>query len=446
MSETATQDTKNPNLTAAPVADKAARDAAIKEADNFFKADIKDAPQGNPSDLFKKFATKLNQDSAEQRDQIDAAKEARVVEESSNDDEPKVKASLVDDEKKPGFIKSLKQTNEQLSKEAAELKKKIDEYEKAKLPEYEKQIEELRSKMDDGGTKKQMEQLQKDLELTVKEKQEREEKLNAELDDLRKANAYLNLPADPIFQETFDQPIAIGYNQVKMLLSEDPSSIMEFEKAVAAYQSSLQTPDQNERIRQREISKQTLNAIYENLSPMEQAKFNSTAYDVLGKVESRVQALQEWEVTRSRTEEEKSRRAQMNRSQVSKRWNDAFAEAKKQLDDSIKYPEEVAKLIASNKIDDDTSEDELIAESALRENSNFAPEQITRVLQQGAKFKKARAYTFALEKQVSELNETIKKMRGSSTSEGGVSSSSSGKANQEEELTPAGLFAKFRNR
>jgi len=37
-------------------------------------------------------------------------------------------------------------------------------------------------------------------------------------------------------------------------------------------------------------------------------------------------------------------------------------------------------------------------------------------------------------------------MRGSSTSEGGVSSSSSGKANQEEELTPAGLFAKFRNR
>ena len=446
MSEPATQNYQNANLTAASVADKAARDAAIKEADNFFKADIKDAPQGNPSDLFKKFATKLNQDSAEQRDQIDAAKEARSVEENTNDDEPKIKASLVDDEKKPGFIKSLKQTNEQLSKEAVELKKKIDEYEKAKLPEYEKQIEELRSKIDDGGTKKQMEQLQKDLELTVKEKQEREEKLNAELDDLRKANAYLNLPADPIFQETFDQPIAVGYNQVKMLLSEDPTSIMEFEKAVAAYQASLQTPDQNERIRQREISKQTLNAIYENLSPMEQAKFNSTAYDVLGKVESRIQALQEWEVTRSRTEEEKSRRTQMNKSQVSKRWNDAFAEAKKQLDDSIKYPEEVAKLIASNKIDDDTSEDELIAESALRENSNFAPEQITRVLQQGAKFKKARAYTFALEKQVSELNETIKKMRGSSTSEGGVSSSSSGKANQEEELTPAGLFAKFRNR
>ena len=98
------------------------------------------------------------------------------------------------------------------------------------------------------------------------------------------------------------------------------------------------------------------------------------------------------------------------------------------------------------KIDDDTTEDELIAEAALRENSNYAPEQITRVLQQGAKFKKAKAYSFALERENAELKETIKKMRGSSTGDSTMSSSSSGKASQTEELTPASLFAKFRNR
>jgi len=116
------------------------------------------------------------------------------------------------------------------------------------------------------------------------------------------------------------------------------------------------------------------------------------------------------------------------------------------LEDAIKYPEDVAKIISSQNIDDDTTEDELIAEAALRENSNFAPEQITRVLQQGAKFKKQKAYTFALEKQVAELNETIRKMRGSSTGDGTIGSSSAGKATETEEKTPAALFRKFQNR
>jgi len=421
-------------------ADKAARDSAVKQADAFFKTDIKEAPKGNPSDLFKIMAEKLNQDTSQFQDRIDAEKDTAKVAEI-NRDESDIKASSVDDEKKPGFIKSLKQTNENLSKETAELKLKVAEYDKAKL-----EIEELRSKIDDSESKKQVEKLQKELEKAIADRQEREDSLTSDLENLRKANAFLNLPADPIFKETFDAPILNGYNQVKMLIGEDASSITEFEKAIAAYETSLRTTDENERMRQREISKQTLNNIYENLSPMEQAKFNSTAYDVLGKVEARNIALQNWEVTKAQTEEEKNRRASATKSQVGKRWQDAFAENKKLLDDAIKYPEEIAKILASHQYDDDTTEDELIAEAALRDNSNYAPEQITRVLQQGAKFKKAKAYSFALEKENSELKETIKKMRGSSTSEGNIGSSSAGKANEVEERTPEALFARFRNK
>ena len=62
------------------------------------------------------------------------------------------------------------------------------------------------------------------------------------------------------------------------------------------------------------------------------------------------------------------------------------------------------------------------------------------------KFKKAKAYSFALERENAELKETIKKMRGSSTGDGNIGSSSAGKATEVEERTPAGLFAKFRNR
>lgn len=419
-------------------ADKAARDAAVKQADNFFKGNIKEAPKGSPTDLFEKMAKKLNQDTSEYNDRIYAEKDAKK-EEREQDDEPKIKANLVEDDKKPGYIKSLKQTNDQLAKETAELKAKVEEYEKSKA-----EIEELRSKIDDSETKKQVDELKKELEKAIKEKQERETTLTNDLEQLRKANAYLNLPSDPVFKETFDAPIMNGFSQVKMILGEDPTYVTEFEKAVSAYEASLRTGDQNERLRQREISKQTLNSIYENLSPMEQAKFNTTAYDVLGRVENRIVALQDWEVTKARTDEENNRRISTNKSQISKRWSDAFASAKQQLADSIKYSEDIAKIISSNNIDDDTSEDEMIAEAALRENSNYAPEQITRVLQQGAKFKKAKAYSFALERENAELKETIKKMRGSSTSEGGVSSSSSGKASQIEERTPEALFAKFR--
>jgi len=440
MSEPKNEPTKNANLTAASAADKAARDAAVKEADSFFKSEIKDAPKGTPEDLFRKFTSKQAEDSQAHQEQIDEVKQARR-ETEDNRPEPEIKATSVDDEKKPGYIKSLKQTNEQLSKEATELKAKVADYEKSKA-----EIEELRSKIDDSETKKQVEKLQKELELAIKEKQEREESLTTDLEQLRKANAFLNLPADPVFKENYDAPILTGYNQIKMILGEDPTYVTEFEKAVAAYETSLRTTDQNERSRQREISKQTLNSIYENLSPMEQAKFNTTAYDVLGKVENRIQALQNWEVTKQQADEENFRRASMTKSQIGKRWSDAFAQAKQSLEDSIKYPEEIAKIIASQNIDDDTSEDEMIAEAALRENSNYAPEQITRVLQQGAKFKKAKAYSFALERENSELKETIKKMRGSSTGDGNIGSSSAGKATEVEERTPASLFAKFRNR
>ena len=425
---------------AARDADKAAREAAVKQADSFFRSEIKEAPKGTPEDLFRKFGAKTTQDAEEHQTRIAEQKEAAKNVEI-NRPEPETKASLVDDEKKPGFIKSLKQTNEQLAKEAADLKKKVEEYDKAQ-----QEIAELRSKIDDSESKKEIEKLRKELELAVKEKQEREETLTRDLEEVRKANAFLNLHADPIFKENFDAPILNGYKQVQMIVGEDQTAITEFTKAIQAYEASLNTQDPNERAKQREISKQTLNYIYENLSPMEQAKFNSTAYDVLNKIEARSQAIANWEVTKAQTDEEKNRRIAIAKSQVGKRWQDAFSQAKQQLADSVKYNEEIAKIIASSKIDDDTTEDELIAEAALRENSNYAPEQITRVLMQGAKFKKAKAYSFALEKENAELKETIKKMRGSGTSEGSIGSSSSGKATEVEERTPAALFRKFQNR
>jgi hypothetical protein len=417
-------------------ADKAAREAAVKKADSFFKADIKEAPKGTPNDLFKKMAEKLNQDTTQFQDRIDEEKEGKKkseIETTATNEET--------GEKKTGFIKSLKQTNEQLAKEAAELKAKAE-----KIPEYEREIEELRSKIEDGGTKRELETLRKELEQSLKEKQEREEALMADLENMRKTNAFLSLPSDPVFKESYDAPILNGYNQIKMIIGEDASTIAEFTKAVSSYEASLSNPDQNERARQREISKQILNEIYETLSPMEQAKFNSTAYDVLGKVEKRSQALADWEITKRQADEEKSRRSQTAKSQVGKRWQDAFTQAKEALSNAVTYNEDIAKILASEKYDDDTTEDELIAEAALRENSNYAPEQITRVLMQGAKFKKAKAYSFALEKENAELKETIKKMRGSSTSNSTIGSSSSGKANESEERTPEALFAKFRNR
>ena len=441
MSETAVADhTQNPNLTAASVADKAARDAAVQKADNFFKADIKEAPKGNPSDLFKKIAEKLNQDSSQFQERVDEEKQAKRDAED-NRPEPDIKASSVDDEKKGGYIKSLKQTNEQLAKEAAELKARAE-----KIPEYEKELQELRSKLDDGGSKKEIENIRKELEHALKEKQEREEALTNDLEKLRQANALLNLPADEDFQANYDAPIINGYNQVKMIVGEDQTVLTEFAKAVSAHERSLQTQDANERARQIEISKQTLNAIYENLSPMEQAKFQNTAYDVLAKIEARNNALIDWQTTKARIDEDRNRRSTLTKSQIGKRWQDAYLSAKQALDDAVKYPEEVAKIIASQQIDDDTTEDEMIAEAALRENSNYAPEQITSVLNQGSKYKKLKAYSFAQDKQIAELQDTIKKMRGSGTGDGSIGSSSSGKASEIEERTPASLFAKFRNR
>ena len=78
---------------AAREADKAARDSAVKQADAFFRSEIKDAPKGTPEDLFRKFGAKTAQDSQEQQDRIaeqkDSAKQAQ-----ENRPEPETKASL----------------------------------------------------------------------------------------------------------------------------------------------------------------------------------------------------------------------------------------------------------------------------------------------------------------------------------------------------------------
>jgi hypothetical protein len=266
------------------------------------------------------------------------------------------------------------------------------------------------------------------------------------LEKLRKANAFLNLPEDPIFKETFTNPIVNGYNEIRRILNDDQSYMTEVQKAFQAYETSLNTQDPNEKIRQMEFFKQARLSIFENLDPVDQQEFTANINNLAYKIKERNEALQNWEATKAQADEEKMRRESITKSQIGKRWQDAYSSAKQQLDDAVKYSEDIAKIISSNQIDDDTSEDEMIAEAALRENSNYAPEQITRVLQQGAKFKKARAYSFALEKENAELKETIKKMRGSGTSDGNIGSSSAGKANEAEERTPATLFAKFRNR
>ena len=434
---------------------RAALTKAAEKTAAFFKQGNHNTAEvhGTPEDLFEKHRRKMEGDIEADKKSKSGASDTSTDNATATDKtgDDKTSQAVADDDKekqKPGFIKTLKQTNAELEKKAKELEEKIAKYEAEKLPELENKINDLQSKIDEGGSKKQIEELQGRLTKVQAEKDEREAALAKENSELKRSNSFYNLLDDPDFKAKYVEPQNEAYQQVAESLGNDQSLLVEFNKAAQAYTVALNSRDQMEQNRQREVYMSILNGIYENLSDIEKGNFRDSYGAFLNSVKKYTKAVQNWEVEKQAIDTDRAGKQAQLRGQISRRWKEANDVAKKTVEPDIAYPEIIAKTIASHKIDDDISHDAVIAEAATQDNTNVTAEEIARVLQQGAQFKRLKAINAAKDKIISELEETIKKMRGSSTSDSSLSSSGGNGSSQQQKIerTPEGLFEKFRAR
>src|SRR6478736_3027286 len=337
------------------------------------------------------------------------------------------------EDKKEPFIPTLVEENKTLKAQAEELSKKLEKYEKEDVPSLNTRIQELEQKANDTDSKKEAEKYQKEIEqiqgiLTQKD---------GELSEAKKRLQLLDLPNDPDFKAKYEAPVNAAYNRTRLVLGPNNVHQLELQKAHAAVVAASKTQDPQEKERQMTFALETMNGINEQLSPVQQNQFQQGFWELVQKTEDYTGALIQHESTAKQINEFRTRAQQEEAIKVKQRWNTGYRENLQKVTEETKYPEDVARIISSNKIDDITAEDEAVAVAAFDPDApQYPPETLTRLLAQGAQYKKLKAQVDAYKVIIKEYEDTITKQRGSGTS-GSSASVVTEKKPEEQAKTPA---------
>lgn len=410
-----------------------------ESAESFFGK--QEAPKGSPSDLFNKFKGSDNITGAP-APTPDGTKPPEAQVPTAEDrppsqvvDIPEAKAPEV--KKDGGFIKDLKSKN-------AELEAEIARYKDQELPARQKEIDELKAQIADGGTKATLDQLRNELKALQDQKSERENELITQVEETKKKLSFYDIQQDPAFIEKYVAPISNSYGHLQVVLGNDQGKMAELNKAIAAHRASLTLKDPAQAQQQYNQAQEIATGIFEQLSGIQQTQFGNAFFQIMTQAAEYQKALDNHEVVKRDLLAEQQRITQNEAYKAKQRWQNALKENGEKIEKDTQYSEEIARVIAAQKIDDSTSIDDQII-SAIPEDgaASFPPEDIARVLQQGRGYKKLKAQTAALLHLLKEKDETIAKLRGSSTGSDQPSGSFVPQRQTTEEKTPAGLFAKF---
>lgn len=340
--------------------------------------------------------------------------------------------------KKLNYVEQQKQLAAEAQKKAEEYEAKIKKYESEDIPGLNNRIQELEKLINDTDSKKKTEELQKELD-GVKGILESKDTENRQL---KERLSLLDLPNDPDFKQRYEAPMNAAYGRTAAVLGNDNAKLIELQKAFNCVTASLKSTDQNEVARQYNLAMEIVNGVHEQLTPIQQAQFQGGFWELVAKAREYVDAINGWQTTSKQITEERQKREQEQAFQSKQRWSAAYKGEKDKLSATIKHPEEIARAIATHQIQEDTSLDEALANAIIEDGATkYSPEQVSRIIAQGAAYGTLKARIQAQEKMISELNETIAKLRGTQT--GGAESAQPGatKAEPPTEKTPASLAA-----
>jgi DNA repair exonuclease SbcCD ATPase subunit len=406
-------------------------------------AELKSKPQvpikGNTSDFLKKFS---KQQSDEGKPSATNVGDPNLGIAKYNEEEPPeevagvTEAEITSDRtgKKKGFV-------ERQIEENRKLKEELEKYKKDEIPKFETKIQELERLVSESKSTAETNHYQEQLNKANQEKLEVEQQLSEQIKELRGKLDFHDITSNPDFKKNYLDPIKSTYDTARQLLSNDPTLLSTFSRAVNANASIFNAASEEDRRAAEADRDQAFEEITNSLSQFKQYQFAEQVNSFIKATQNHHSALVNFEETKQNILQTAKQREQEGRNKYLNQWREGYKNTQQEIDRATEIPDTIADYMKEKGIKYDISRDEAIALAATQQtNEQASVEDMNRLIHQGRAYQKIQAQLKAYQEMVKEKDEYIAQLKGSSR----ISSSSSASDSQKPRMSiTEGLAAKL---
>jgi len=379
--------------------------------------ELKSKPQvpikGNTSDFLKKFS---KQQADEGKPSATNVGDPNLGIPKYNEEEPPeerigvTEAEITSDRtgKKKGFV-------ERQIEENRKLKEELEKYRKEEVPKFETKIQELERMVSESTSTKETNHYQQQLNKANQDKLEIEQHLSDQIKELRGKLDFHDITSNPDFKKTYIDPIKSSYDTARQLLSNDPTLLSTFSRAVNANASMYNSTSEDDRRAAETDRDQAFEEITNSLSQFKQYQFAEQVNSFLKAANNHNAALINFEETKQSILQNAKQREQDGRSKYLNQWRDGYKNTQLEIDNATAIPDAIADYMKDKGIKYDLSRDDAIALSATQQSNDQASvEDMNRLIHQGRAYQKLQAQLKAYQEMVKEKDDYISQLKGSS--------------------------------
>jgi hypothetical protein len=405
--------------------------------------ELKAKPQvpikGNTSDFLKKFN---KQQADEGKPSATNVGDPNLGIAKYNEEEPPeevagvTEAEITSDRtgKKKGFV-------ERQIEENRKLKEELEKYKKDEIPKFETKIQELERMVTESTSTKEANHYQEQLNKANQEKLDVEQQLSEQIKELRGKLDFHDITSNPDFKKTYLDPIKSTYDTARQLLSNDPTLLSTFSRAVNANASIFNSTSEEDRRAAEADRDQAFEEITNSLSQFKQYQFAEQVNSFIKATQGHHAALVNFEETKQNIIQTAKQKEQEGRNKYLNQWREGYKNTQQEIDRATEIPDTIADYMKEKGIKFDISRDEAIALAATQQtNEQASVEDMNRLIHQGRAYQKIQAQLKAYQEMVKEKDEYIAQLKGSSR----ISSSPSASDSQKPRMSiTEGLAAKL---
>lgn len=408
--------------------------------------ELKAKPQvpikGNTSDFLKKFS---QQQTDEGKPSATNVGDPNLGIQKFNEEEPPEETTGVTEAdissertgKKKGFV-------ERQIEENRKLKEELERYKKDEIPKFESKIQELERLVSESKSTAETNHYQEQLNKANQEKLEVEQQLSEQIKELRGKLDFHDITSNPDFKKTYLDPIKNTYDTARQLLSNDPTLLSTFARAVNANASIFNAASEEDRRAAESDRDQAFEEITNSLSQFKQYQFAEQVNSFIKATQSHHAAIVNFEETKQNILQTAKQKEQEGRNRYLNQWRESYKNTQQEIDNATAIPDTLADYMKEKGIKYDISRDEAIALAATQQTSEQASvEDMNRLIHQGRAYQKIQAQLKALQEMVKEKDEYISQLKGSSRITSSPSASDSQKPRMSITEGLAAKLAKF---
>lgn len=406
-------------------------------------AELKSKPQvpikGNTSDFLKKFSKQQSDEGKPSATNVGDPNLgiAKYNEEEQSEESMGVSESEITSDrtgKKKGFV-------ERQIEENRKLKEELEKYKKDEIPKFETKIQELERMVSESKSTAETNHYQDQLNKANQEKLEVEQQLSEQIKELRSKLDFHDITSNPDFKKNYLDPIKSTYDTARQLLSNDPTLLSTFSRAVNANASIFNSASEEDRRAAEADRDQAFEEITNSLSQFKQYQFAEQVNSFIKATQSHHSALVNFEETKQNILQTAKQKEQEGRNKYLNQWREGYKNTQQEIDRATEIPDTIADYMKEKGIKYDISRDEAIALAATQQtNEQASVEDMNRLIHQGRAYQKIQAQLKAYQEMVKEKDEYIAQLKGSSR----ISSSSSASDSQKPRMSiTEGLAAKL---